>query len=473
MSQIYFYDEQIRRFLLQFTRIFSNFQVEYSRDDSGNKTLMRVPIRYGDGSRNAQIILQNNSANSMPSTPMMTFYITGLEYARNRVQEPYYVDKKVFRQRAWDPSTQTYENTQGTAFTVERPMPVPYTLTINLDIWTSNTNQKFQILEQILPLFNPALEIQSTDNYIDWTSLSVVELVRQTWSSRTVPVGTDEPLDIASLTFTLPIWISPPARVSSMGVVHKVIASMYKSDGDLNDAIANDDLLLGTRQKITPYGYQVILLGNHLQIMQVQDTANLPADDQLVTPIYPPNSPARPNIPTPKATEVKWHKLVDLYGNLRNGVSQIRLVNPVDESEIVGTVAYHPTDDKYLLFSVDVDTLPANTLAPIDAIVNPLVKGPGSGLVAALTGQRYLLVESVGNATNQYPGSAWGGLVAKTNDIIEFDGTNWTVVFESAGVSDFEYVVNQTTDVQYRWDGTMWQRSYEGLYKGGNWSLVI
>jgi len=403
----------------------------------------------------------------------MTFYITGLEYARNRVQEPYYVDKKVFRQRAWDAETQTYENTQGTAFTVERPMPVPYTLTVNLDIWTSNTNQKFQILEQILPLFNPSLEIQSTDNYIDWTSLSVVELVGQTWSSRTVPVGTEEPIDIASLKFVMPIWISPPARVSSMGVVHKVIASMYNSDGDLNDAIADDDLLLGTRQKITPYGYQVILLGNYLQIMQVQDTANLPLDVNLETPIELEDSTTRPNIPAPVSSEVQWHQLVDLYGSLRNGVSQVRLTNPVDESEIIGTVAYHPTDDKYMLFNVDIDTLPANTLSPVNAIVNPLVKGPGAGLDVAATGQRYLLVESIGNADNQTPGSAWGSLVANTNDIVEFNGTSWIVVFAAAEVSDYEYVTNQTTDIQYRWNSSIWQRSYEGLYKGGDWSLVI
>ena len=55
-------------------------------------------------------------------------------------------------------------------------MPVPYKLTMNCDIWTSNTDQKLQILEQIFMLFNPSLEIQTTDNYIDWTSLSVLNM---------------------------------------------------------------------------------------------------------------------------------------------------------------------------------------------------------------------------------------------------------------------------------------------------------
>jgi phenylacetate-coenzyme A ligase PaaK-like adenylate-forming protein len=66
MAQTFFYDSQIRRILLQFTRLISHFQVEYGRDEAGNVTLLQVPVRYGDASRQAQTIIQENSANSMP-----------------------------------------------------------------------------------------------------------------------------------------------------------------------------------------------------------------------------------------------------------------------------------------------------------------------------------------------------------------------------------------------------------------------
>ena len=151
----FFYDSQIRRFLLQFARIFSNFDVEYGANEAGQgpgstvDTLVRVPVRYGDASRQAQTILQNNSANDMPSTPMMSFYITDLKYDRPRIQEPNFVNNIAVRQRTYDVATDSYETTQGNAFTIERAMPVPYELTINLDIWTSNTNQKMQLLEQL------------------------------------------------------------------------------------------------------------------------------------------------------------------------------------------------------------------------------------------------------------------------------------------------------------------------------------
>lgn len=462
MAQQFFYDEQIRRFLLQFTRIFSNFEVEYGKEEDGSFALYRVPVRYGDASRQAQTVLQNNSANSMPATPLMTFYITGLNYARDRIQDPTFVEKRNIRQRTWDTETQTYDTTQSNAFTIERMMPVPFNLEVQLDIWTSNTNQKLQLLEQILTLFNPSLEIQSTDNYLDWTSLSVVNLERTQWSSRSIPVGTEDPIDIASLGFSMPIWISPPAKVKKLGVVQKIIASIFDAQGDYNEAVLNNDLLLGTRQKMTPYNYQTLLLGNQLQVLQQNAVA------EEVESIDPPTSPG---------SNLMWHTVVDLYGELRDGISQIRLVNQYDDSEIIGTVAYHPSDDRFLLFTVDEDTIPTNTLNSIDSIVDPLRKGPGSGLPASASGQRYLFIEDTG--TNEDGNAlAWRGtddspLFAKANDIVEFDGTRWNVVFDSDVASNTQYVTNTTTGIQYRWANGQWLKSYEGLYPGGEWSIVL
>jgi hypothetical protein len=319
----FFYDEQIRRFLLQFTRVFSNFQVEYGRtEDNTAKALYRVPVRYGDATRQAQTIIQQNSANSLPSTPLMTFHVTNLNYARDRIQEPYYIEKQNVRQRLWDTESESYETTQGNAFTIEKLMPVPFDLEVNLDIWTSNTNQKLQLLEQILTLFNPSLEIQSTENFIDWTSLSVMYLEQVTWSSRSIPMGTDDAIDIATLRFVMPIWISPPAKVKKLGVVERIVASVYDGNGDINEAIYDNDLLMGTRQKFTPYSYQTLLLGNQLQVLQPSAVV---LNNQGV------------EVPTAPPSNLMWHTVVDLYGSLRNGISQIRLDNPYDDTIITGS----------------------------------------------------------------------------------------------------------------------------------------
>jgi len=434
----FFYDEQIRRFLLQFARIFSNFQVEYGRNEEGtNHTLIRVPVKYGDWSRQAQTVLQNNSASTMPSTPQMTFYITKLEYDRPRIQEPNFVSTISVRQRTYDSNTDTYETTQGNAFTIDRLMPVPFKLTLNLDIWTSNTNQKMQLLEQILVLFNPSLEIQSTDNYIDWTSLTTCDLENVTWTSRTIPVGTDNPIDIATLTFGVPIWISSPAKVKKLGVVERIVANIFDSNGDASNAILDNDLLLGTRQIFTPYGYQVLLINNKLQALRSQDVV-----DQPNYSLTPPDSPQ---------TNLMWSSIIDMYGTLRPGISYVSLEQE-DGTEVIGTVAFDPTDDRFLLFTVDENTVPGNTLPPLNAVINPLRNGPGDGLVPAAAGQRYLFTEATGT-WDQGNAAAWEGLqgqplVAHANDIVEYDGQRWTVAFDStSSPNNQQYVTNITTGI--------------------------
>jgi hypothetical protein len=453
--------------LLQFTRIFSGFQVEYANENDGvnGAALLRVPVRYGDATRNAQTIIQENSRNSLPSTPLMTFYITGLDYEQSRMQDPYFVSKVNVRQRTYDSATESYETTQGNAFTVERLMPVPFKLTINLDIWTSNTNQKLQILEQILTLFNPSLEIQSTDNFIDWTSLSTMYLDRTTWSSRTVPIGTDNPIDIATLTFSMPIWISSPAKVKKLGVVERIIASMYDAQGDLNNAITDNDLLLGTRQVITPYNWAVVLIGNKLQCLQQVSLTEEPSNDSLTPVEVVPDS------------NLLWPAVVGVYGVLRPGVSQIRLEQP-DGTEVIGTIVLDPNDDRFMLYDVDIDTVPQNTLTPIDAVINPLTAGPQDGLDSAIDGQRYLLTEDTGSLNNVGPAQAWVGangrpLVAKANDIIQYSNNYWRVVFMASTQPADQYVTNITTGIQYRWSGEAWVKSYQGVYVGGTWRLVL
>ena len=80
-------------------------------------------------------------------------------------------------------------------------------------------------------MFNPDFEIQKSDNYIDWTSLSYVELTGITFSSRSIPVGADTEIDVATMTFSMPIWLSPPVKVKKLGVVQKIIMSIYDDSG--------------------------------------------------------------------------------------------------------------------------------------------------------------------------------------------------------------------------------------------------
>ena len=77
---------------------------------------------------------------------------------------------------------------------------------------------------------------------------------------------------------------------------------------------------------------------------------------------------------------------------------------------------------------------------------------------------------------------AWKGdsnidLVAGANDIVEWNGTNWQVIFDASAnpstIANFteSFVTNLNTGVQYKWNGTEWLLSFEGEYRKGTWKI--
>ena len=161
----HFYDAQIKRYLTQFMRLMSNFGY---KDAKG--VVKRVPVRFGDMNRQVAQILNKNSENIVQTAPMIACYIKGIEFSKDRIQDPTFVSKVNIRERAYNDLGQEYLNMQGANYTVERIMPTPFNLRLTADIWCTNVDQKLQIFEQIAVLFNPAFEIQTSSNFVDWTS---------------------------------------------------------------------------------------------------------------------------------------------------------------------------------------------------------------------------------------------------------------------------------------------------------------
>ena len=489
MARDFFYDGQVRRFITQFMRMISNIQVEFGRDRNNVIALQRVPVYYGDSSRQVASILKNNSENTLSAVPAMAVYVSGLAYDRERVQDPSMVSSVRLRERKYDPATGDYTNQQGDIVTVDRPMPVPYKLTLKTDIWTSNTEQKLQLLEQLMVLFNPSMEIQSSDNYVDWTSLTVVTLTDMSWSSRSVPVGAEEPIDIATMTFEIPIWISAPAAVKKYGAIERMITNMYDSAGSggsggivgsdgfvrsgggstayqnyMNDIMdANKQM---ARTAFSPMHYKVLYTGNRLVLLKHEDL------DQNTTSIGNIQS-GSVKIGSPDT----WTSLFDTFGEVTNGISTIKLLTATG-SEIVGTFAIHPSDNTVVLYTPFVDTLPANTLNPVTAIIDPLNVVVNSTILTPATGTRYLILDDVGSYDNVDPSVVWRGpnnqnFVARANDIIEYKNGGWGVVFDSAATNTIEYVTNLTTGIQYRWQDGEWVKSVEGVYKETEWTIIL
>jgi hypothetical protein len=460
-------------------RIMSNFSY---KDNRGN--IIQVPVRYGDMNRQVAQILKKNTENTIPNAPFIACYIKDIQYDPSRTQAPSFTDTTSIRERAVDPMTGELLTTQGKNYTVERHMPTPYLATLTADIWTSNTDQKLQLFEQIAWLFNPSIELQTSDNILDWTGISVLSLKNLRWSSRTIPQGASQDIDILSIDFETQVWISPPALVSKLGVITKIIASTAVNNvGDyinLDADIAAEIESAGMPTVITPGGFDLLIMDNTAQLLTSAVAGDLVESNRLGM-----NS---------------WLRILDLYpGSFRPGLSQLRLIKP-DGLEIVAYISLNPTDDASMSLNFDADTLSSNTLidnssrifgdpafdtasgrGTIDAIINPETFNPG----VARVGVRYLVLEGI-NQVAEYGEPGYSGPVAwknsdgtdfqcHENSIISWNGAHWYTVFDSAVASAVIYITNAYTGVQYKWDPqtAQWSKSFEGIYAAAAWRLVL
>ena len=462
---LHFYEGQIRKFLTQFIRILSNFSVETGKGKDDQIKLRAVPVIYGDPTRQVANIIRNNSENALNYAPKIACYVRELNYDRERMQNPYHIEKQHLKERGVD-SDGNYTNQLGAGYTIEKVMPSPFRLEVTADIFSSNTDQKLQIMEQILYLFNPDFEIQKSDNYIDWTSLSYVELTGITFSSRTIPVGAESEIDVASMTFSMPIWLSPPVKVKKLGVVQKIIMSVYEDDSGIAKGLIDGSLL--SRSFITPNNFGLLVTGGQLRLLGTTGVNVKSGGDGFYT------GARDPGLADPFETfgpAVNWKVLLEQYGVVTNGTSQIRLNQP-NGNEIVGTIATSTLDDTILLYDIDQDTIPANTLTAVKKIINPLTFAPGT----PSNGDRYLIIDQIGDSTATVQSSTWGTLVASVGDIIEYSSAEgrWRKVFDASDPDSTQhYVTNLNTGIQYRFNGTEWVKSYEGVYTQGNWTIVI
>jgi len=464
----YFYDGQVRRYLSQFIQIMSNFAY---KDAKGQ--LVRVPVRYGDMTRQVSQILKKNSENTIPSAPFISCYIKDMQYDLSRLQDPTFVSKVHIRERAFDEDNNEYLNVQGNNYTIERIMPSPYKITFSADIWSTNTEQKLQIWEQLVVFFNPSFEIQTTDNYLDWTSLSTITLENQTWSSRTVPQGVNEDIDIMTITFSAPIWITPPAKVKKLGIITKIISNMFAETvqgtihteySDVNAAEMFENASPDATITVTPGDFDLLVLNNTARLI----SRNGQGDDIDV---------ANPN------NISSWPRLLDMYpGKFRAGLSQLRFTQPAG-NDVIAYLSLDPSDDFAMRLSIDNDTIPSNTTisgrGTVDAVINPETFNP----TGVANGTRYLILEDI-NINSHYgqPGydgpDAWkntdlSDFQAHANDIIEWNSGAWSIVFDSAAATEVTYITNSYTGTQYKWNEGSWSKSYEGIYEAKLWRLIL
>jgi len=145
MFGTYFYNETIKRCVSVFGTMFNNIQIKKVKADGTVLSSPMVPLSYGPKQKFLDRIAEEASLSdrnrSAISLPRMAFELTGFEYDVARQQN------KLIRA-----AKSTYEADGKRGFQYN---PAPYNLNFTLSILTKNMNDALQIVEQILPYFQP------------------------------------------------------------------------------------------------------------------------------------------------------------------------------------------------------------------------------------------------------------------------------------------------------------------------------
>lgn len=144
MFGTHFYHEKIRKSVSIFGRLFNNLYVIRKNSSGGVLNQLKVPLAYAPRIKYLERIRQNADLNSDTKValklPRMSFEITSFNYDNTR---------QLTKTSKFSSGGTTRETRQ------KFNAPVPYNINFQLNIYAKNQDDALQLVEQILPTFNP------------------------------------------------------------------------------------------------------------------------------------------------------------------------------------------------------------------------------------------------------------------------------------------------------------------------------
>lgn len=196
-------------------RLFSGLQVEYGvdRDNDGHKDRKQVSVFYGDFDRVVASVINNRNNHTAKNLPLISGYLTDIQPDSTQRKNPRYTDAVITR------DAQT-----GVRKAIRRLMPVPYRVSMEVSVWTSNSSQMFQILEQVLVLFNPTIVFQRSNVLEDWSYITEAKL-EQISNESAQEVGQNRRVLQRTMLFTFAANLEYPAQ-DTTNIIQQIEANM-------------------------------------------------------------------------------------------------------------------------------------------------------------------------------------------------------------------------------------------------------
>lgn len=262
----YFYNEIFRSVIIGFGSLFNGIQIKHKDTNDDTTSVIKVPLAYGPTQKFLARLKQNPDLNApvQMTLPRMSFEFTNLKYDSSRK------------------STQTQQMVITSADGTEEKksyLPVPYNMTITLSVYTKLNDDMLQIVEQIVPYFQPGytLPIKFLGNFQEVQNVPVIldnidmsDEYEGNFDTRRALVYT--------FTFTAKTFVYGPLRDVSSDIIKKVTIGYIA--GDRSSNYERDVTYQVTPRAIKDYdGVVVTLLGENVDmvenVIEVDDSSSL------------------------------------------------------------------------------------------------------------------------------------------------------------------------------------------------------
>ena len=214
----HFYHKKIRNTVIAFGTIFNNVNIK-RLDSSGNPLQnIKVPLSYSPKEKflarlDAQQDLTGDDSSVAITLPRMSFEVTGYSYDGGRK-----LNKNQKITKVTTNADTTKLNSQYT--------PVPYNVDFSLSVYVANSDDGLQIIEQILPYFQPDYTVTMIEDRTMDTKRDIPFILNNVdYEDSYTGTLTSSRRIIYTLTFTAKVYLYGP--ISTTAVIKKVSADLY------------------------------------------------------------------------------------------------------------------------------------------------------------------------------------------------------------------------------------------------------
>ena len=268
----YFYNEVFRSVIIGFGTLFNGIEIRHKDGNDTDFSTIQVPLAYGPTQKFLARMQQEADLNRpvQMTLPRMSFEFTDLSYDPSR--------------KVTQTQTIVTETPDGT--TKKTFVPVPYNMTIQLSIMTKLNDDMLQIVEQILPYFQPAysLPIKFLGNLnevkyvpVNLDNIQMEDDYEGNFDTRRALVYT--------LTFTAKTYVYGPVTDVSSSIIDKV--SIGYIAGSKGSRSAERDLTYQVTPRATKNydGDVATLLAENVDktetVIEVEDASSIPEDSYI------------------------------------------------------------------------------------------------------------------------------------------------------------------------------------------------